>query len=84
MKFTGTIDAEQKVTIPEEVLEKMHLNPGASVEIEICEAVEQKLHHFDAARFDAAMEKYSGILDKGLASRGYATVDEYMADIRPE
>ncbi len=84
MTFTGTIDADHKVIIPDEVLETLNLEPGKPVQLDARVPAAAKSFEFDEQKFDAAIEKYSGLLREDFLGRGYATVDDYMNEIRPK
>jgi antitoxin component of MazEF toxin-antitoxin module len=83
MKVTLTIGEDNRVLIPQDVIEALHLLPGTKVQAELGEVTDAPPYKFEREKFDAAIEKYGGSLREKMLADGYASVDEMMEDIRP-
>ena len=84
MKVTLEIGQDSKPIFPEELVESLHLKPGAKVDVDFGTVTAPPPHVFDRERFDAAVKKYSGSMRAQMLADGYASVDEMMEDIRPQ
>jgi antitoxin component of MazEF toxin-antitoxin module len=85
MKLTLSVDGDRKVIIPAEVIERLHLEPGASVRVKVSAGI-VKPYVFNQEKFDAAMrwdDEHREEFRQRMRDDGYASVDEYMNDIRP-
>ncbi len=84
MRFTGTIDAEHQVTLPDEIVTELHLQPGSQVIMDVSEVISTSDKLERSKRFKQALDKYRGSMREQMLADGYVSVDEMMADIRPE
>jgi len=83
MKFTGSVGEDRQLIIPKEVMESLHLQPGATVDVEICEVPVLKPRSFDEKRLREALDKYGGSMREQMLAEGFESVDQLMDDIRP-
>jgi bifunctional DNA-binding transcriptional regulator/antitoxin component of YhaV-PrlF toxin-antitoxin module len=83
MNVTFTVDQNNRLIVPDEAIEALHLEPGKSVKAEIQEVTDAPPYKFDPEQFDAAIKKYSGSKREEMLALGYSSVDEMMDDIRP-
>ena len=83
MKFTGVIDEDRQVMVPETVVRTLHLTPGSRIEIEISPAPTEDEKRQRSERLKAVLEQYQGSMREQMLADGYASVDELMNDIRP-
>jgi len=78
MKFSTVLGEDRKVVVPEEIVDKLRLEPGTPVEVEV------QPREFDAERFKRVLAEYRGSMREQMLAAGYASVDELMNEIRPE
>jgi len=83
MKVTLSVENDQRLRIPTEAYEELHLEPGKLVDVEIKDVTDEAPYKFDREQFRAVISKYSGSMRQQMLADGYASVDELMADIRP-
>jgi bifunctional DNA-binding transcriptional regulator/antitoxin component of YhaV-PrlF toxin-antitoxin module len=83
MTVTLTVDPNNRLIVPQETIDALHLEPGKSVEVQIQTVTDAPPHKFDLEKFDAAIAKYRGSMRQQMLDDGYNSVDEMMDDIRP-
>ncbi len=84
MKTLITINEDHQAIIPAEVIQALHLKPGAQIRVEFEAAEESPRKKLSDEEFSAAIEKVAGTHRQQLLDQGFASVDEFMAYVRPE
>jgi bifunctional DNA-binding transcriptional regulator/antitoxin component of YhaV-PrlF toxin-antitoxin module len=84
MRVTVSVDESKRLVVPAEFESRLKLEPGTSLVIDVLEVSDAKPHVFDQAKFDAGIAKYAGSMRERMLADGYNSVDELMADLRPE
>jgi bifunctional DNA-binding transcriptional regulator/antitoxin component of YhaV-PrlF toxin-antitoxin module len=84
MTVTLTVDPNNRLIVPQETIDALHLEPGKSVEVQIQTVTDAPPHKSDPEKFAAALDKFRGSLREQFLADGYNSVDEYMDDIRPK
>lgn len=83
MNFMVRVDEDRKITIPPDALDALQRAPDRSTEVEARTLGVSEPYVFDEAGFDAAVREYSGSMREQMLAEGYASVDDFMNEIRP-
>jgi bifunctional DNA-binding transcriptional regulator/antitoxin component of YhaV-PrlF toxin-antitoxin module len=83
MRFISSVNEGSQLVIPQQVMETLHLEVGARVNVEVSAVSDETPYVFDPERFDQAIKRYTGSLRDQFLAQGWTSVDAYMDEIRP-
>jgi bifunctional DNA-binding transcriptional regulator/antitoxin component of YhaV-PrlF toxin-antitoxin module len=86
MRLTLSVGDDRRIVIPADALESLHLEPGATVAVEIVpeEREPQTPARLTFDEVTAELEKLRPAFRERMLADGYHSVDEYMNEIRPK